>query len=166
MRRRGTTAKPQQLGEILARVTAKMHIPHEAKDPRLLSLWQQAVGPIISSQTHPLGIKRGILQVRVSAPVWLHQLQFLKEEIIGKFNELSPSHNVRQLKLVIGDIPSPAPEASLPARPDFGQLTARDRNMIRESLSAVKDEELKEIIERVMKKEIGRRRASQKAPRR
>lgn len=164
MSRRGTLAKPQPLGEILAKVMAKKNIPHEARDPRLLSLWQQAVGPIVSAQTHPVGVRRTVLQVRVSSPVWLHQLQFLKEEIIGRLNELSPSHNIRQLKLVIGEIPAPRPEAAKASRPDFGQLTPRDRSMIRESLSAVRDEELREIIERVMKKEIGRRRSTQKAP--
>jgi hypothetical protein len=156
------------LGEILQKILKKRNIPHTSTDGYLLNIWRQAVGPQIAAQTHPDTLKRGTLYVRVSAPVWLHQLQFMKEEILCKINELPGNQEVRALFFTIGDIPSPPPGSTReppPVSPLSG-LPDRDRNMIRESLATVRDPELQEILERVMTREISRRRQSgkRKAP--
>jgi len=88
MRRRATQIKPEILGEILHKILKKRNIPHASTDRHLLNIWRRAVGPQIAAQTYPDTLKRGSLFVRVSAPVWLHQLQFMKEEILCKINEL------------------------------------------------------------------------------
>lgn len=168
MRRRTKRVKPEMLGEILQKILKKRNIPHTSTDRYLLNIWRRAVGPQIAAQTHPGTLKRGTLHVRVSAPVWLHQLHFMKEEILGKINELSGKDAVRALFFTIGDIPSPPPGSAgepPPASP-LSPLPDRDRNMIRESLATVRDPELQEILERVMTKEISRRRHSgkRKAP--
>lgn len=164
MRRRTKGIKPESLGEILQKILKKRNIPHTSTDRHLLKIWRRAVGPQISAQTHPDTIKRGTLFVQVSSPVWLHQLQFMKEEILGKINELFSKEEVRGLHFTIGDIPPPPPggaEQPPPASP-FSALPNRDRNMMQESLAAVRDPELQEILERVMAREISRRRASEK----
>ena len=159
MRRRAAKPKPEIIGEILRKVLKRKNIPHTATDPRLLDLWTRAVGPQIAARTCPEAVKWGELHVRVSSTVWLHQLQFLKEEICEKFNELSGKAEIRGLRLSIGEIPSPAHAAdtakpvSLPA-----PLRKRDREMMQESLAAIGDPELREIVRRVMSLEISRRR--------
>ena len=152
------------IGEILRKVLKKRNIPHTATDRRLLDLWTRAVGPQIAARTLPETLKRGTIYVRVSAPVWLHQLQFLKEEIIRKFNELSGKEEIRSLFFSIGEIPSHPPGAAdLPSvGPVLAPLRKRDREMMRESLDAVRDPELREILKRVMSREISRRREREK----
>jgi predicted nucleic acid-binding Zn ribbon protein len=108
MRRRVAQSKPEIIGAILRKVLKKRNIPHTSTDQRLIDLWTAAVGPQIAARTLPEAIKRGTLYVRVSSPVWLHQLQFLKEEILGKVNELSGREEIRSLHLSIGEVPSPA----------------------------------------------------------
>ena len=160
MRKRASQSKPEMIGEILRKVLKKRNIPHTATDRRLLDLWTRAVGPQIAARTLPETLKRGTLYVRVSAPVWLHQLQFLKEEILGKVNELSGKEEIRSLFFSIGEIPHPPPgTADLPpAAAVPAPLRKRDREMMRESLDTVRDPELREILERVMAREISRRR--------
>jgi hypothetical protein len=164
MRKRASQSKPEMIGEILRKVLKKRNIPHTATDRRLLDLWTRAVGPQIAVQTLPETLKRGTLYVRVSAPVWLHQLQFLKEEILLKFNELSGRGEIRSLFFSIGEIPSPPPASSdpPPAVPLPAPLRKRDREMMRESLGTVRDQELREILERVISREINRRREREK----
>jgi hypothetical protein len=160
MRTRAAQSKPEIIGEILRKVLKKRNIPHTATDRRLLDLWTRAVGPQIAARTLPETVKRGTLYVRVSAPVWLHQLQFLKEEILGKVHELSGNEEIRTLFFSIGEIPPPPPDATDP--PPIASVPAplrkRDREMMRESLDAIRDPELREILERVMAREISRRR--------
>jgi hypothetical protein len=160
MRKRISLSKPEMIGEILRKVLKRRNIPHTATDRRLLDLWRRAVGPQIAARTLPDTVKRGALYVRVSAPVWLHQLQFLKEEILQKLNELSGKDEIRSLFFSIGEIPPPPPGTTDPlsSTPAPARLPKRDREMMRESLDAIRDPELREILERVMAREISRRR--------
>lgn len=152
------------LGEILHKILKKRNIPYTSTDRHLLNIWRRAVGPQIAAQTHPDTLKRGSLFVRVSAPAWLHQLQFMKEEILGRINELTGKEEVRHLFLTIGELPtSPSVTAGHPTHdPPLSPLPVRDRNMMRDSLATVRDAELREILERVMTKEISRRRRREK----
>jgi len=152
------------VGVILLKVLKKRNIPHTTTDRRLLDIWKRAVGPQVAARTLPETLKRGTLFVRVSAAVWLHQLQFLKEDIIRKFNELSGKEEIRSLFFAIGEISSPPPEAAnpSPAAPVAAPLRKRDREMMRESLDAVRDPELREILKRVMAREISIRREREK----
>lgn len=164
MRKRASLSKPEMIGEILLKVLKKRKIPHTTTDRRLLDLWKRAVGPQVAARTLPETLKRGTLYVRVSAAVWLHQLQFLKEEIIRKFNELSGREEVHRLFFSIGEIPSPPPAAADPPTtvPVPAPLRKRDRKMMRENLDAVRDPELREILKRVMAREISIRREREK----
>ena len=117
MRRRARQLKPEMLGEILGKILKKRNIPHTSTDRRLLDIWRRAVGPQIAAQTHPDTLKRGVLFVRVSAPVWMHQLQFMKEEILGKIKELSCPEEIRNLRFSIGEIPAPPSGRSASSRP-------------------------------------------------
>jgi len=164
MRKRISLSKPEMIGEILRKVLKKRNIPHTSTDRRLLDLWTRAVGPQIAARTLPEAIKRGTLYVWVSTPVWLHQLQFLKEEILQKMNEPSGKEEIRNLFFSIGEIPAPPPGKTDPtlSTPAPMPLPKRDREMMRESLDAVRDSELREILERVMTGEIRRRREREK----
>ncbi len=164
MRKRAGQFKPELLGEILGKILKKRNIPHTPTNRRLLAIWRRAVGPQIASQTYPDSLKRGTLFVRVSAPVWMHQLQFLKEEIISKLNELFAPEEVHNLHFSIGEIPAAPPGGAAPPGPDpeLPPLAGRDRTMILKSLDAVPDPELRAILERVMAREIGRRREREK----
>ena len=163
MRRRAKQLKPEMLGEIIGKLLKKRNIPNPSSDRRLIDLWQRAVGPQIAAQTHPDTLKRGVLFVRVSAAVWMHQLQYLKEEILEKLQQLDTAQEVRSLFFSVGEIPLPRPSgAGRPPETVPISLSGRDRSMMRESLAAVRDPELREILERVMANEISRRRQREK----
>ena len=152
------------IGDILQKVLKKRNIPLKAVDRHLVDLWRRTVGPQIAARTLPDTVKRGVLYVLVSSPVWLHQLQFMKEEILRKMNELSGSEKIRGLFLSIGEIPPSPAEAT--AHPPPAQATPplakRDRDVMSESLDSIRDPELKDILERAMTSEISRRRRLEK----
>jgi len=162
--RRPSYKKPQRLGDILQLALKKQKIPVFFEDRTLRHIWDQAVGPQISAQTFPEHIKKGALHVKVATSIWLHQLQFMKEEITETFNELSGRSAITSLHFSIGQPLLPrkgkAPDAALPT--PMPPLKPRDQRIIKESLATVNDEELKTILERVMTKEIGRRRLMEK----
>jgi hypothetical protein len=161
MRRKGTP-RLEPLGLVIRKVAKREGIPLQAADLRLLAFWDRAVGPQVAAQTYPQDIRRGILQVRVSSSVWMHQLQFLKEDILRKLRDVMGSDEVKGLRFSIGEIPRPAaaPKREAPPREILGTslLKARDRRLIDESLAVVEDPELRELLKRVMTKDLRRRR--------
>jgi hypothetical protein len=164
MRKRARQPKPEMLGEILRKILKKRNIPHTPKDRHLIEIWKQAVGPQVALQTHPDTLKRGTLFIRVSAPVWMHQLQFLKEEILERLKQISGSEEIRTLQFSIGELPSPFPATGGQPAADVAlpPLAGRDRDMMRRCLETIRDPQLKEILERVMAREISRRRQREK----
>lgn len=164
MGRRVLSKKPEQLGDILHKILKKLDVPHQRTDRRLADLWCRAVGDQIASRTIPESLKRGSLHVLVSSPTWLHQLQYLKEEILIKLHELSGNETIRRLFFSIGEIPETHGPSTEKKTPPFlvEALKERDRRTMEESLAAIGDADLRESVRRAMVAEITRRRAIQK----
>jgi len=163
MARRRSHFKPFPLADILQKVMKKQGIPLTTSDPYLRRIWNEAVGEGIAAQTAPDNIKRGTLFVKVSSSVWIHHLQFLKKEILQRFNELYGKGTVRELHLSIGVIAAPVRQGETVAPTDkITGLNARDKRLMKESLATVSDPELQEILRRVMTRAISRRRFLEK----
>jgi len=71
---------------------------------RVWHVWDSIVGDIISKNTKPAAFKGRILLVHVTSSTWVHQLQFLKEEMIAKLNEALGKSLIDDLKFKIGPI--------------------------------------------------------------
>ncbi len=167
MRRRNPQTRLQRIGEILPRVLKKGGFPVRLEDTRLREIWEKAVGPQIAAQSRPENIKRNLLFVKVASSVWMHQLHFLKEEIIGKVNALMGKTPVKDIRFSIGQFTAPQEkeETTSIAPLSASLLTARDKKMMAECLASLTDEELKVIVKRAMTMEIARRRSRErKAP--
>lgn len=97
--------------------------------------------------------------VRTTSSVWVQQLHFMKDEIRGKINELSGKTWVRDIHFSVGYIPD-AQALKNAAGLGAGKtaLKERDKKMIAQCTDVLADRELAEILKRVMKKEITRRR--------
>ena len=147
------------MGDFLEKTLKRREIHIDIVDHRILNTWNNAVGPQISAHTDPFKYRNGTLFVNVSNPAWMQQLRFMKQEIIDKINTESGKEDIKNIYFSIGDIRRTHATAADHAI-DFRRypLKERDRRLIRENLSRIEDKELKEILERVMKKEIIKRR--------
>jgi predicted nucleic acid-binding Zn ribbon protein len=76
-------------------------------DGELLQVWQvwdSIVGDVIAKNTKPGAFKGRILLVYVTSSTWVHQLQFLKAEMITKLNEALGKSLIDDLKFKIGPV--------------------------------------------------------------
>jgi hypothetical protein len=164
MRRRFQSAKLQRIDSILEKTLKKHHIPLKMEDRRLQDAWLRAVGSKIAAQTKPDCIKKAILFIKVANSAWLQQLHFMKREIIEKFNDLHQTEPVQDIFFAIGEIAAPAAVKTdqVYGADEMPALKARDKKMIEKSLSAIADEELRDILKRAMTKEVIRRRMMEK----
>jgi hypothetical protein len=162
--RRRPQFKPSPIADVLRKIMKKQGIPVFGASTSLRRVWSEAVGPQIAAQTLPEQIRRGVLLVKVASSVWMHQLQFLKKDIIQKFNSLYGEGTVQTLHFSIGEVPAshPGSDHVVPLSTWMSFLKERDERLMTESLAAINDPELKDILQRVMIREISRRRFLQR----
>ncbi|MDI6777456.1 MAG: DUF721 domain-containing protein [Syntrophales bacterium] len=164
MRKRIPQAKLQRLDDILQTTLKRRKIFLDLEDKRLLPIWNKAVGLQIAAQTRPGKLKGETLFVKVSSSVWMQQLHFLKEEIIEKINQSLGKAVIKNIYFFLGEISLPSLKGE--ERMSFPSLSHvlkdRDRRLIEKSTASIPDQELREIMKRVMTKEISRRRFMEK----
>ena len=67
-------------------------------------LWDEAVGEPIAQNARPAAFKGKLLIVHVSSSTWIHQLQFLKNDMITKLNAAVGKPLIEEIKFKIGPL--------------------------------------------------------------
>ena len=62
------------------------------------------MGKAIAKNARPAAFKGKLLLVEVSSSTWMHQLQFLKSDIIEKINDAFGKEMVAEIKFKIGTL--------------------------------------------------------------
>ncbi|HUV49442.1 MAG TPA: DUF721 domain-containing protein [Anaerolineae bacterium] len=71
---------------------------------KIWNLWNSAVGDVVAENTRPAAFKGRLLLVHVVSSTWMHQLQFLKTDIIAKVNDALGKDMVGEIKFKIGPL--------------------------------------------------------------
>ncbi len=96
--------KPAPLGTVLQQALKASRIDVDLDAYGLWQQWNNVVGPAIAENTRPEAIKGKLLVVHVSSAPWMHQLQFLKPELIEKLNETLGKELVGDIRFKIGPV--------------------------------------------------------------
>ena len=70
----------------------------------LINVWEDAVGPPIAENAKPFAVKGALLLVHVSSSAWMHQLRFLKTELLDKLNRGLVGQRIEDIKFKIGPL--------------------------------------------------------------
>ena len=95
-------AKFEHIGGILADVLKTYRRESDGELVQVWQVWDNIVGDVIARNARPAAFKGKILLVHVSSSTWVHQLQFLKQEMIVKLNNAFGKNLIDDLKLKIG----------------------------------------------------------------
>ncbi|MEW6214354.1 MAG: DUF721 domain-containing protein [Nitrospirota bacterium] len=110
--------------------------------------WYDLFNMPLSHHMSPFMLSDGELLLNVDSPVWLQELNFYKEDIIKK---LSP-YNVKSVRFRLGRV-----STKIGAR-GKGQgaklLTAEEISFIEDVVSPISNDELKETVQRAIKKAL------------
>jgi len=93
-----------QIGDILNNVLKTCRSDCDVELSKIWNLWESAVGDVIAKNTKPEAFKGKLLLVHVNSPPWMHQLQFLKKDIIKKVNHVLGKELVQDIRFKIGQI--------------------------------------------------------------
>jgi predicted nucleic acid-binding Zn ribbon protein len=101
-RKRGARLGPAVATKALHSVLNRYGAAKEIREHRILIHWIKIVGPRVAAHTSPDALSKGTLWVRVDSSSWMHQLSFLKEEILAKANELCGETLVNEIRFHLG----------------------------------------------------------------
>lgn len=160
MRRRGRFRRVKRVegaGDVIARVIDHYGIGGDLKERRVLTEWRELVGERIAARTWPGRIKDGMLPIRVSNSAWMHELSFLRDQLLARLRERTEGL-VQDIRFYAGKprrawrsdlaranharrkpAPEPPPVVLTPAR-------GADLVRIEHETANVEDDELRDII--------------------
>lgn len=168
MRKRIKQEKFQKITDIIHGILKRRNFSPNSDKQKLQEAWSRSVGHQIAAQTRVEKCYKDILYIKVSNPIWMQQLFFLKDEIIQKLNGNIVGKPIVKIQFSVGDILLTENKHGDPNSfvPESFVLKDQEKSIIDEQLSSISDAELKEILKRVIIKDIVRRRlsGSRKAP--
>ncbi len=59
--------------------------------------WCAVVGKAISNNTEIIHLKKGILTIKTSNPIWRNELSFQKNELLNKLQKAEPELNITEI---------------------------------------------------------------------
>ena len=102
---------------------------------------------MIARNAQPEKIRNGTLFVKVSSPVWMQQLQFMKEMIAGKLNERLKGNIVKNIFFMVGRIDA-AEETAMPAPPSESVAASEVSDQF---LETIRDPEIRAAFKKLLK---------------
>jgi len=100
--KRNKTKGFDSLSNILPNVLKNFRHSPDEQLLQVFEVWDRIVGEKVSQNAQPSAFKGKLLLVEVNSSVWMHQLQFLKADILQKINESLGEEWVEDIKFKIG----------------------------------------------------------------
>lgn len=102
--------KPQKnsdalpIGRILPDVVRTCRREDDTGMTAVWDVWDSAVGAAVAENTRPAAFRGRLLLVHVTSSVWLHQLQFMKQDLVAKINAACQKQLVEDITFKIGPL--------------------------------------------------------------
>lgn len=112
-------SKAKQSAEVVAKILQQKGLNAGIQRGRALVLWPEIAGPALSELTEAERLEDGVLFVRVVDSVVAHQLTYLREEFIRRYQEKLPGL-VQELRFLVGAEKKNKPKSKPAALPKLG----------------------------------------------
>lgn len=94
-------AKLTHIGTILDQALNEYRPSADTGMTAIWELWNDVAGAALAQNAKPGSFNNGILIVHVSSSVWMHQLKFLKKELMTTLNHALGAPLVREMRFKI-----------------------------------------------------------------
>ena len=91
---------PRPLAAILPALFEQLGLAKTAEGWRAVSDWSAVAGPRLARHTRAVSFRDGTLAVEVEGSAWMHELGFLKPELVRNLNRHLGADVVRDVRLV------------------------------------------------------------------
>ena len=122
--------------------------------------WHTIFNQPLSNHMSPCTLSHGEILLNVDSPVWLQELQYYKKEILGK---LRP-YGITSMRFKIGRVSHNISRKKRDKETKFKSLSPEELSLVEETAAQVDDKELREILQKAMKRSLSTRKVKQKRP--
>ncbi len=113
-------------------------------------VWNEVVGMPIARNAQPEKIRNGTLFVKVSSPVWMQQLQFMKDLIAEKINQRLRAQVVKNIFFIVGTVALTKAEPDAPA--EAMKTTADGEGPVdAQFLESIRDPEIRQAFKKLLR---------------
>jgi hypothetical protein len=146
---RKTPQPIDRVGDVLGVSLKRLDLSSRLDEYGVWPIWNDVVGKAIAINAQPEKIRNGTLFVKVTSPVWMQQLQFMKQMIVDKLNQRLKRDIVKNVFFVVGrvDLSTP-PEAATPAP---AAANDQEPKIDQQFLETINDPELRQSFKRLLK---------------
>ncbi len=101
-RRPGDAFTP--IGKVLTSIINDCRTQNSGGIQHLVQAWETALGSPIADNARPFAVKGSLLLVHVSSSAWMHQLRFLKQDLLDALNRALGDGRIADIKFKIGPL--------------------------------------------------------------
>lgn len=139
----------ERIGAILDHSLKRLDLSGQLREHGVWPIWDEIVGSTIARNAQPEKIRNGTLFVKVTSPVWMQQLQYMKEMIAEKLNQSLGGDLVKNIFFLVGKLEGGS------GKPATEDLT-RDKSSFRaasqfqdKDLQIIKDPETRRALKKL-----------------
>src|SRR5258705_8337176 len=140
----------ESIGAVLEQSLKRFDLAPRLDEYGVWPIWREVVGKMIARNAQPEKIRNGTLFVKVSSPVWMQELQFMKEMIAGKLNQRLNGEIVKNIFFMVGRIDEAEPDAA-----NFPESCEREENfdhpVNEEFLQSIEDPEIRAAFKKLLR---------------
>lgn len=145
-----TDPQIERLGQVLDKSLKRLDLSTRLDEYGVWPIWNDVVGSTIARNAQPEKIRNGTLFIKVTSPVWMQQLQYMKEMIIEKLNQRLKTNIVKNIFFVVGQVNVETVEdESKPTAQSF--TTIQDIRVNEDFLESVRDPEIRQAFKRLLR---------------
>jgi hypothetical protein len=145
------TRSPSKVEAIISGSMSFPGLGAKIKEYKVRKVWADTVGTAISRKAVPDRLIGKTLYCKVSTAPWMTELSYQKGVIMEGLNSRLGSIVITEIIFKHGHVPEPISPAK-PTAAKARELTSEDKNFIDETVSNVKDLELRAAIKRALLK--------------
>lgn len=139
----------ERLGEVLEKSLKRLALSPRLDEYGVWPIWNDTVGTTIARNAQPEKIRNGTLFVKVTSPVWMQQLQYMKEMIAERLNHRLRAELVKNIFFVVGRVN--ADTVKVETNPTATPATPpSDLTLDEEFLDSIEDSEIRQAFKRLL----------------
>ena len=89
------------LRQVLESVLKERKLTSDIEAYKIFSVWGEIAGPTMANHCRPSRLHNDTLYVEVDDPIWLSQLRYMKQDILGKIDRRIKPGTFRDLKFFL-----------------------------------------------------------------
>ena len=138
----------ERIGDVLGNSLKRLELGSRLDDYGVWPIWNEVVGRTIALNAQPEKIRNGTLFVKVTSPVWMQQLQFMKQMIADKLNEKLKTETVKNIFFIVGRVDISV--VSTRDSPGGRKQVASSSKIDEEFLQSVSDPEIRDAFQKLL----------------